>query len=99
MAKKLYEIDRILHVSTGHMTEDDLERAGASNGPNVVGYKYEYGVFVFVPTENDFANILLRDKWSEGFIKTLQLARNQDCQWVKFDCDGPVYEELHVYDW
>lgn len=99
MALKQYLIDRVLHASTGHMTEDDLIRAQDSNGPLIVGYKYEYGVFVLVPDENNFADILLHNKWSEGFIKTLQLARNQGCQWVKFDQDGPVYEELHVYDW
>lgn len=94
-----YEIDRMLHASTGHMSEDDFISAKNSNGPDIVGYAYEYGVLVLVPEENNFANILLEKGWSDGFIKTLQLARNQNCRWVKFDQDGPVYEELQIYDW
>jgi hypothetical protein len=94
-----YEIDRMLHASTGHATQEDIERAQQSNGPDIVGYQFEYGVLVLIPNENNFADILLHNKWSEGFVKTLQLARNQNCQWVKFDQDGPVYEDLILYDW
>jgi hypothetical protein len=87
------EIDRMLTVSTGHVNAQDTE---VLDNPKyaLVSHKYEYGWLVwagdgmkYYPALSAFANNLL------------EIARKNDCEWLRLDRDGDEIDGLQVFDW
>lgn len=83
-------IDRMLNISTGHLSEKTCN-AWMKDQDVVCAIEHDYGWIVWV---NEKAEGLPNDL---QFV--LRFARNQACDYVKFDCDAAVLEELPVYDW
>ena len=97
------EIEKYLVVSTGHITEEDMDRldeeADDGSGESLVVLVYDEGVIVFVGTKEDMAKRAENRGFGEGLQKMLSLARKNDCQHLRLDSDGPTLEGYEVYDW
>jgi hypothetical protein len=97
------EINRVLVLSTGHLTKDELQRLNKVSYWPV--YDYGYGLFVWVPEKVEVSQLFLemkaseREAFSSDLKNILEIAMKLGCQFVRFDCDGPLYEELPQYDW
>lgn len=86
------EICQMLTLSTGHLSEDTCNRWLSDNaGPAYP--KGEYGWFVFT-------------KWGETdepmpveLAACFEFASGCGCDWVMFDCDAPMVEQLPTFDW
>lgn len=88
-------ISKMLTLSTAHLkpeTRDFLifESIKAYYGLSV--YSNEYGFFVYVDTDNDSKNIPC------DLSDCLQLAKENDCEWIKFDRDEILLDKLPVYE-
>lgn len=97
------EIEKTLVVSTGHITEEDMEKldgeADDDSHESLLARVYEEGIIVFVGTEEDMAKRAEDRGFGEGLQKVLVLARNKGCHYLRLDCDGPILEGYKTYDW
>jgi len=84
------EISKVLTVWSGHVPQITMDRISIDGMGVPPCYPNHYGAFMFVgcdePTDTDIAAIF-------------ELARANGCDWIKFDCDGPVVAGLKKYDW
>lgn len=100
------EIEHTLVLSTGHVT---VGTARTLNGSDAHDYRdggvecirapwkphivYQYGWIFYA--KQDMALV----DYPAEFAAIFALARQHDCTWVRFDCDGPQIEGLPFYDW
>ncbi len=96
-----YEIERVLVLSTGHMTyADSLRLAGVPYYPYwLVVHDLEYGWDVHVVKGVEQLAELQQYNWSPAFVGCMLKAAELGCDWLKFDQDGPVYESLPQHEW
>jgi hypothetical protein len=90
------EIQKVLVLSTGHLPQEVMEDLGEGSAltQKYLIAPYEYGAFVWVPTDwssTDFLPKELRD--------ALDFAGIRYCQWVRFDSDGPRVDDLPYWEW
>lgn len=103
-----YDIERVLVVSTAHIAEEDnnkiqayLKNEPASLNPLVV-YEYEFGYYIYVPQDKELFKEdleIFKTLLSADFCKLYQITHEQDCHYLKLDCDGLIYDHLHENDW
>ena len=90
------EIQRHLVACTSHVTKDDT--ICLSEGECVVAHEYEEGYFVHVPEAT--CDDELRDNgYSPAFLALLKLARENACDYLTLDRDGPEIEGLEIFEW
>jgi hypothetical protein len=106
-----YEIDNILVLSTAHMTGTDNNLLDAGVTYDFPYYSLEYGWLILIPRNVDDLNRCLEDmrigvstgaghfSFSDSFIEAMQLGFRLNCRYLRFDADGPIYEELPVNEW
>jgi hypothetical protein len=82
------EITKMLVISTGHLTEDTCNNW--QSGTRFFD-KGEWGFFANVGDEDEDLPSDLRS--------CMALARANECDWIMFDCDGPLLKELPYYEW
>ena len=88
----------MLGLSTGHVTEATAKMLDNEDLSIVVYPKSEYGWFVHVPTyEPDFEDC--KTDLPEDLRACLDWARKHNAEWLMFDRDAELDEELPVYDW
>lgn len=94
------ETHQILTVSTKHITLDEnneLNIAARDSSGVMAG---SYGFLVFVPSKPPPYDVTpVKGPPSEGFKACLQLARDNGCDYLMLDSDGPVIEGIPEYDW
>lgn len=78
-------IEPMLVMSTAHLS--DLDREYLDSGKGIV-IANSYGWIVYTKQE-----IL------PGLMPLLDFANKQGCIWIKFDADGPVFDEFPIFDW
>lgn len=78
-------IEPMLVMSTAHL--GPLDREYLDSGKGIV-LANSYGWIVYAKQE-----IL------PGLMPLLDFARKQGCVWIKFDADGPVFDEFPVFEW
>ncbi len=95
----MLEIEKILVVSTGHITWKDNERlqtmAEDSDYPVLsTDYYYLINLLYFEEEENN-------EGWSEDFVSLIIFSRQfrDKFTYLKLDRDGPVLDEFAVFDW
>lgn len=77
-------------LSTAHITGEDAARLEAN--PTIS--KNAYSFWVYTPlARSEFEGM------SQGFFKAIDFAEAQGSVWVLLDCDGPVEDELEVFEW
>jgi hypothetical protein len=91
-----HEFQKVLTVSTAHITEAD-RRLLEDPFCEILKADFYYGWFVWVDepiiyeeAETDF---------SEAFVKLLNYAHKLKCNWIQLDCDGPTYSDLQTFNW
>jgi len=106
------EIEKTLIISTSHITEKDMDKlTSLSPAYPYTLLITDYGVMLALPsyvklpprsnsiafiTEIDFEE--WTDKYSDAFLEILRIAKEKECLWVNFDCDGSEYD-LPKFDW
>jgi hypothetical protein len=109
-----FETERMLVVSTAHITQDDskilddlacYDSDGAcTDPPALIVYKNEYWFLVCVrngPSNGASVSWLkaLRLKLSTACQNWMIKAVQHNCNWIKFDRDGEVYEGFPTFEW
>ena len=85
----------MLTLSTAHIkktTNNWLENEPECFSPLVAYKKDEYDWFVCVLTEEC-------KQMPDDLTNILNLAKENNCDWICLDCDGGILEGLPVYDW
>jgi len=87
------EIAKVLVLSTAHLPEtvDKALTANVEAYPEISCDRITWGYLVWV-RESGYA---AGEPWDTLFA----YANNLHCQWIKFDCDGPVMPDLPSWDW
>lgn len=104
--KQKYEIQKVLVLSTGHIPMKDME-ALYEDADKVIGIPtlivdpFRYGFYIYVNLDENEPKVEDEANWpySEALKKLIKLARSLDCNYLKFDQDGEIYEDLEEFDW
>jgi hypothetical protein len=95
LSKDLEEaIEKILVVSTCHITEEEDNFLNKNTK-----FKDPWSFILYISAEE---TDLYEKNYLGGhknLIKITSLARQLDCQWVKIDADGKVFDFLDIYEW
>jgi len=94
-------IQNYLDCSTKHISVCDAQLLKDPPDALLV-YENEYGWFVHVPAdldEGEFVEELTDKGVGPGLLRVLQFARENNCNWVKLDCDGTEIPALLEFDW
>ena len=78
-------IEPMLIMSTAHLSVLDREYLDSGKGTVIAN---SYGWIVYTNQE-----IL------PGLMPLLDFAKAQGCLWIKFDADGPQFDEFPLFDW
>jgi hypothetical protein len=81
----LPNIEPMLVMSTAHLSAPDREYLDSGKGTVIAN---AYGWIVYTKQE-----IL------PGLMPLLDFANKLGCVWIKFDADGPVFDEFPTFDW
>ena len=93
---EIFEIKKTLVVYAAHMNDDDITHL---NKRWFAFESYDYGYRIFITNDKTLEDHCLESiGFSEGFRKSLLLARVLQCDRIEFDCDGPKIEEIPEYD-
>ena len=93
-----FEIYKTMVASTGHVEESDLQALEAF--PEVFNCEdHYYGVSIYLGSEEGILNQIGAVRISEGLRLLILFALSNGCSWLKLDSDGPVYDDLPLYDW
>jgi len=94
-----YEINKELVLSTGHITEQtstDLEYHYKSDSKiNLIVVSYEHGHRILTTDEG----LKLCEGTPCELMPLIRLANRLECKWLVLDQDGPIMEDLKVFDW
>lgn len=91
-----FEIDRMLVMSTGHITLETslaLDGVGGHCMPATIPWT-SYGWLIWV----DEAWIGTTETHLE-LATLLKIARASGCKWLRLDCDGPEMDGIPTFDW
>jgi len=101
------EIMQVLVVSCAHITEEEsklfeaaaLETTGHSvtlPGNLSSPMTWQYGWMFYI---GDRGDSVTTEGLSPGMAAVIELAWNNKIEWVRFDTDGPVLDNIPSYDW
>jgi len=93
------EVEKTLVASTAHLAST-IEITNIMSNDAFIVDEYEYGIRIWIgsldfPESYDLVDL----GYSSGFIEIVDLASQNDCNWIKFDADGPIYDGLITYNW
>lgn len=82
-----FEIHRTLMLSTSHLAKSDL---GIVEETSSLSGEHGWLIYVFMDIE---------PKAAPSLAAAVALAIREKCDFVRFDSDGPVVDELPSYAW
>ena len=90
------EKQTVLVLSTNHLPEEVMGMLGKESVllQNHLIAPYVYGAFVWVPDASERATSL-----PEELARVMTYAGERGCQWVRFDSDGPLEDDLPAWEW
>jgi len=95
-------IAKYLDLSTGHLTDPEVQAVGA-NAPGLpYGIGHEYGAWLNMPQdtwdERDWDGVA---KQYPNIVAVLRYARtlDKDVNWINFDGDGEKIDTLPFFNW
>ena len=92
------EIHQMWTLSTSHLTEADSDLL-ADGKHAVPTYNIEFGWLLYVgldtATDVKSADVGM----SADYWRIVRVAREKGCNYIRFDCDGPVEGWLPEHDW
>lgn len=89
------EIDKMLQVSTAHITLEQLSEL------NRLSYGYQNNDAIILYTglvDPDWSESEEADEFDESLVKLLAFARDQGCAWLKLDPDVEPLKYLKTYE-
>ncbi len=99
------EIAKMLVLSTSHLREKTCNDWLLNDCPWTCAEKGDVGYFMYA-TDEYFTDVETKEVTSTDgtpipneIILICQFARAHGCDWVMFDCDGPIQDGLVVYEW
>lgn len=104
----MFEIQKILTLSTAHISENTAKRLETDPDDNNLGLvvypKAGYGFFIYIPyIPNGTKTLPPQDWFKEDFPEELYncivLAAELGCDILCFDQDGNEYPFLKSFDW
>jgi len=105
------EIEKSLVISTAHVKLGDMELLEQQDSYPYTVHLTEYGAMVYIvkdmiiPVEQsidficDGHDIETLLAFSKDFRIMLRLAQQEDCTWLRLDCDGSEVEGFHLNEW
>jgi hypothetical protein len=97
LKRRQLQFGEFLDVSTGHVTQKDFKLLKRNDCP-ITSYSYPEGCWVHVAEAVTRAH-LRRLSFSAGFAAVYLAAKEQRCWFIRFDCDGFMYERFPTYRW
>lgn len=91
------EIDKIVTVSTGHVSKETAAMLEAGTVSTATFAKGEYGWFVYAGSYDE--NLPNGDTMPAELGALINLAGRNGCVWLVLDCDGPILEGFPTFDW
>ena len=88
------EIHKTLVASTGH-----LINASEIPESSLIFYDLEFGWLLFIGESGYPASYPNPEDLNPEAAKLVRIARENGCDWIRFDCDGPVVEGVGTFDW
>jgi hypothetical protein len=85
-------IEKILTASTGNITKEDAEKLKTEDQFFVGNFEFGFIMFV-VPMLGLYAG------YSEAFHKIIEIASEQDCLCICFDCDAEPLPGFSSFNW
>ena len=91
-------VRRILDISTAHVSgrTAELIRCERLHAFAVIFEKGDYGWLVYVPSEPGNED---HPDFPADLKAVMVFARKLDCDWIMFDRDGVILDELPAFDW
>lgn len=90
------QVESMLVVSTAHMTEEEGRAVTSGDHWAKPTFARDEG-FMFhrdsLSQEGDSITL------SAGFFGCIKRAHDLGCDWIMFDCDGDVIEDIPSYEW
>lgn len=86
------EIHRMLALSTAHLSQATLEKGTDAFQLVTAFEKGEYGWFVYVPEQQLLEELV--EGLTEDVANCIRYAAAQDMQWIMFDRDVDVIDQL-----
>ena len=101
--KTKYEIEKVLVLSTGHITEKDagtLDKIIDEVQPGPIVYGFPYGYYIYVGSEvKEKIKDAKKAGLSKYFCNLFAIAHSLNCQYIKLDADGPAMDNLPLFNW
>lgn len=93
------EIMQALVCSVAHVTQEEADAMKADNPPGKVGSAmvWDYGFMLHIGEDGDVDPDTLGV--SAGFTGAIKVARANKLEWVRFDTDGPLLDNVPTYTW
>jgi len=91
-------VRRLLDLSTAHLPERYSEEE-LRGQPGVVAYDLPYGWMLKVPADVEEDCHEAGEVIAAEVLTVLRFARAHGCDWVLFDADGDVCDQLPTWDW
>lgn len=96
MSEQKLEIAKTLTLSTSHIKESTAQFLNDESREHLTVYaKNEFGWFIYITDQIDHEVTLITDDLSA----VIQLALDNECSILCLDADGPIVDELNLYDW
>lgn len=93
--KRKLDIAKMLTISTSHLSEQTFSMLAVYDFTPIVSYNYEFGTFIHIPDNLDsYDSTMPRE-----LIKCIEFAKENDCEWLRFDRDGDIIDELQTFEW
>lgn len=92
-----YEIQRILVASINHVEATDIDYIGDPPEMGVV-INYNYGSFIWIPSEEEYL-LSMEEYYPDNIFNLMKIAFEENCEWLRLDTMGSVYEHLPIFDW
>ena len=90
--KQKLEIHKMLTISTGHITEHDAKILEKGSW---ISDEYCF----ILGTSEELVSHYEENGLSGSFLNCLKFARDNDCNYIRFDADGDEIEGLKIYEW
>jgi len=91
-------MSRYLYASLYHISEkDNLNlRWGPDPANDVTNYRIHNGVFICVDQKRKLTEYKM---YSQAFKDLIKIAKKLECEYIKLHHDGPVYDDITLFDW
>ncbi len=83
------EFDKVLVASTAHVPTDVYLDNGDTR---LLRTSYEFGWFVYLDMD-------ILAEWAPAIAPIAEFAKEQGCNWIRFDRDGPFIKGFKVWEW